>query len=419
MSDRHPVRLIVQDDLRRSRLTVFFRILLAIPHVLWAGLFAVVAVVVAIVNWFATLIRGQSPRDLHRFLAGYIRYVTHIEAYLFLVANPYPGFFLGSGPEPYPIDVEIDDPQPQNRWKTAFRLPLVIPAALVNSSLAGFGGGGRGAGYNTSVGLLGVTSVLTWFSALARGQAPRGLRDLGAWGLGYSAQTAAYVLLLTDRYPYAGPEAHLRGVEPAPEAEGRARFAVTDDLRRSRLTVLFRLPLTFPHIVWLLLWSVAAVLAAIVNWFATLLAGRSPEALSRFLAAYVRYGTHVSAFLHLIGNPFPGFVGKAGSYPVEPELVLGERQNRWVTGFRIVLAVPALMVSGALWGVLAVCAFLGWFASLARAQMPEGLRNAGAHALRYSAQLGAYLLVLTDRYPFGAPVTADAPAAEPVPSGGV
>src|SRR5581483_10071224 len=245
--------------------------------------------------------------------------------YLFLVANPYPGFFLGSAPGPYPIDLEIDDAQPQNRWKTAFRLPLLIPAALVSSSLSGFGGGGgRGSGYSANTGLLGATSVLTWFSALARGSAPRGLRDLGAWGLGYSAQTAAYALLLTDRYPYTGPEGHL--TDPAPEPEGRARLVVTDDLRRSRLTVLFRLPLSFPHIVWFLLWTLVAFFAAVANWLATLVTGHSPRVLSRFLAAYVRYGTHVGAFLHLIGNPFPGFVGAAGSYPVEPELVLAERQ---------------------------------------------------------------------------------------------
>ena len=31
----HAVRLVVDDDLKRSRLTVFFRPILAIPHLLW------------------------------------------------------------------------------------------------------------------------------------------------------------------------------------------------------------------------------------------------------------------------------------------------------------------------------------------------------------------------------------------------
>src|SRR5207244_7323778 len=34
----YPVRLVVTDDLRRTRLTVFFRLLLAIPHFIWLSL---------------------------------------------------------------------------------------------------------------------------------------------------------------------------------------------------------------------------------------------------------------------------------------------------------------------------------------------------------------------------------------------
>jgi hypothetical protein len=44
--------------------------------------------------------------------------------------------------------------------------------------------------------------------------------------------------------------------------------------------------------------------------------------------------------------------------------------------------------------------------------MPEGLRNLGAACLRYSAQTTAYALLLTNRYPYGAPVLRE-PAPEP------
>jgi len=57
---QHPVRLVVDDDLRRSRLTVFFRLLLAIPHLIWLSLWGIAAYLAAIVNWFATLITGRS-----------------------------------------------------------------------------------------------------------------------------------------------------------------------------------------------------------------------------------------------------------------------------------------------------------------------------------------------------------------------
>ena len=168
------------------------------------------------------------------------------------------------------------------------------------------------------------------------------------------------------------------------------RLHVTDDLQRSRLTVFFRLPLAFPHFVWLLLWGIAAFFAAIANWFVTLFRGRPAEPLHRFIAGLVRYQTHVFAFLQLVANPFPGFSGKPGTYPVEVEIDPPERQNRWKTAFRLILAFPAFMVSGALAGAAFVAAILSWFYALARGRVPRGLRNLGAFELRYAAQVYGY-----------------------------
>ena len=63
MSDR-AIRLTVRDpDLERSRLTVGFRLILAIPHFIWlAGWFSL-ATLVAIANWIATLISGHAVAD--------------------------------------------------------------------------------------------------------------------------------------------------------------------------------------------------------------------------------------------------------------------------------------------------------------------------------------------------------------------
>jgi hypothetical protein len=46
----HPIRLIVTDDLRRSRLTVFFRLLLAIPHFVWLLLWGIANAVVLLIR---------------------------------------------------------------------------------------------------------------------------------------------------------------------------------------------------------------------------------------------------------------------------------------------------------------------------------------------------------------------------------
>jgi hypothetical protein len=196
-------------------------------------------------------------------------------------------------------------------------------------------------------------------------------------------------------------------------------MVVTDDLGRSRLTVLFRLLLAIPHLAWLLLWSIATFFAAIAAWLAALVAGRVPQALHRFLAAYVRYAVHVQAYLYVVGRRFPGFTGQPGSYGIDLEIDPEERQSRWLTLFRLFLAFPALLLASALGGVAFVVGFLGWWHALARGYVPEGLRNLGAACIRYQEQTSAYLLLLTDRYPYAAPVLQGRrpepePPAEPV-----
>jgi hypothetical protein len=409
---RHPVRIVVTDDLVRSRLTVFFRAFLAIPHYLWAFLLGMVVALLVFVNWFILLIRARTPDGIHGFVAGYIRYLTQLEAYFLIAANPYPGFYL-IGMDSYPVDLEIDLPQIQNRWKTFFRLFLAAPALLIASAL--FWGGARGGGYYAG-GLAFLVAFLAWWVALFRARVPRGMRDLLAYCLGYSAQVSAYVFLLTDRYPFASPSVFVRQadaekpieLQAAPAAEPTPApqpisMSVTDDLRRSRLTVFFRLLLAIPHLIWLILWSIIAVLVAVLTWICTLVTGRPPRPFHRFLSRWIRYTTHVCAFLFLVGNPFPGFLGAPGSYPVDLDLPPLERQSRWVTGFRGLLAIPALIISSGLGGAGLVAAFLGWFVGLVLGRMPQGLRDLGAYALRYQGQANAYLYFVTEHYPDSGP----------------
>ena len=402
----HPIRLVVTDDLRRSRVTVFFRLFLTIPHFFWLSVWSVGVVFALVAAWFAALVLGRTPRPLHHFLAGYIRYSTHVSAYLLLAANPFPGFLGHAGS--YPVDLEIDEAGRQSRWMTGFRGLLVVPALLLTFAVAGSVGPAQ-AGFIFASGVVAFVAFLAWFAALARGRMPRGFRDLVAYALGYAAQTYGYLFLVTDRYPNSDPERLVSsGLPPHP-----VRLTVEDDERRSRLTVVFRLLLALPHFVWFTLWTIVASAAGIANWLATLAVGRSPHALHRFLAAYVRYRTHLYAFVGLIGNPFPGFAGAVGSYPIDLELDGPEPQNRWITGFRLLLGFPAFLVAASLETVLVVVAVLAWFAALATGRMPHGLRNLGAYILRYSAQTYAYGLVLTERYPYCSPSPVEPPERIP------
>ena len=174
----------------------------------------------------------------------------------------------------------------------------------------------------------------------------------------------------------------------------------------------FRFLLAIPHIVWLLAWTIIVLPVAVGTWLIALVIGRVPSPLHRFLAAWVRYTAHLMCFLYLVGGPFPGFVGAAGSYPIDIAIDGPRPQRRLVTLFRFALAVPAFFVAAALGGALFVVALLGWWYALVRGRMPEGLRNLGAACVRYSTQASAYAWLLTGRYPHAAPALRDAPPEE-------
>jgi hypothetical protein len=407
--DERPVRLLVDDDLQRSRGTVFFRAIFALPFLIWLVVWAIGATFVAFFHWLIALFDGKPSDELHDWLARFIRFATHTYAYLNLAAEPLPKF---DGRPGYAIDLEFDPPQRQNRWSIAFRLILAFPALLLAGVLVGSGSFffdlTRSSSGSTPLTVVGLAALFGWFYAMWRTRMPRGLRDLVAFALSYAAQTWAYLLLVSHRYPSSDP---LTAIGPLPTRTDPVRMEVTDELRRSRLTVFFRLALAVPHLLWLTLWGLLVGVLAIFNWFATLILGTTPEWIHRFFSRYVRYQLHVGAFLYLVGNPFPGFVGAEGSYPVELHVAERRRQNRWIVAFRLILAFPALLLASAFSQLLLLVALFGWFVGLFTARMPLGLRNLGAFALRYSAQTYAYVLLLTDTYPYSGPCL-EAPAYE-------
>jgi hypothetical protein len=393
------IRLVVRDpDLERSRLTVGFRLFLAIPHLIWVAGWFSLASLAAFANWIAALISGEPSPTLHRFLSSYVRYVAHVVAYLSLAADPYPGF--GGWAGSYPIDIEIDPPQRQNRWVTGFRLFLALPAIALADAMLGFGTSASG-GYGTQAGgVVATVSFLAYGYCVIKGRMSEGFRDLLAYVIGYSSQVSGYLFLLTDRFPNSDPSfyeaVNVYRSDPI-------RLSVDDDQRRSRVTTLFRFLLAAPHFVWLFLWGIAVFFALIASWFATLFRARTPARLHRFLAAYLRYQTHVFAFLTLVANPFPGFVGRQGTYPVDLEVDPPERQRRLVTGFRLFIAIPASLIASTLNGLLFLVAVYNWFYALVRGRVPRGLRNLGAFVLRFNAQLNGYIYLVTDRYPYSGP----------------
>ena len=125
----------------------------------------------------------------------------------------------------------------------------------------------------------------------------------------------------------------------------------------------------------------------------------------------------MSTLAHDVVNP--------SMHPVDVRVpVQTEERDRLTTAFRIVLALPHLLLVGApaafalswslgpgegprlewsgggvLGAVAAVCALIAWFAILFTGRSPDGLRALAAMYLRWRVRAVAYTALLRDEYP--------------------
>ena len=201
----YPVAVNVEPSLTgRNRLTVAFRLILAIPHVILVGgvgagvayqtdgkttaggeggLLGAVAAFLAIVSWFTIVFTGTHIDGIRQFTAFYLRWRVRALAYLTLLEDGYPPF----GDGPYPASIDIVDPAgPRDRLTVGLRLLLAIPhfVVLLFVQLA-----------------WAFTTIAAWFIVLVTGTYPRRLYEFGVGALRWKLRVESYLLLLVDDYP--------------------------------------------------------------------------------------------------------------------------------------------------------------------------------------------------------------------------
>jgi hypothetical protein len=170
--------------------------------------------------------------------------------------------------------------------------------------------------------------------------------------------------------------------------------------RRSRLTTFFRLILVIPHAIVLYLWGIAAGIAVVIAWFALVLTSRYPRGLFAFVASFLRYSTAVYGYLFLLTDDYPAFGGDTSAYPIR--LTIGPPQTRYSRAkafFRIVLAIPVMIVLYAMQIVAQVGALLAWFAIVIVGRQPKGLQDMTVLGTSYQQRATAYFFLVTERWP--------------------
>jgi hypothetical protein len=189
-SGRYPVRVSVEYPDSLSRLSTFFRVLLAIPVAVF--LYAINGGIVGAM-WAAILVRGRIPRWLFDFQVGYNRFSTRAAAYFLLLTDTYPAF-EGA----WVVDYDVDYPERVSRWKLLFwKVIASIPHFIVLFFLW--------------IAVM-FCVFIAWFAILFTGKFPRGLHSFVAGVLRWSARVTAYVESLTDVFP---PYSMSEEAEPA------------------------------------------------------------------------------------------------------------------------------------------------------------------------------------------------------------
>jgi hypothetical protein len=171
--------------------------------------------------------------------------------------------------------------------------------------------------------------------------------------------------------------------------------------RRSRPTTFFRLILAIPVVIVLYVYGIIATFAIVIAWFAIVITGRYPKGLYDFVAGFTRFLTRVTAYAALLCDPYPPFSGAEDpSYPVRM-IFAGplERYSRAKTLFRIILAIPIVILRYVMGLLLEIGAVAAWFIVLVTGKMPRGLFDLMVLANSYTARSDAYLYLLTETYP--------------------
>jgi hypothetical protein len=168
---------------RLSRLLIFVKWLLVIPHLLVLYILAIVLSLTTLFAWFAILFTGRYPRGMWDFGMGVMRWQANVTAYYMLQRDEYPPF---SGSAPYPVRFEMAYPERLSRLLIFVKWLLIIPNVFV---------------YFFILFAVYVVEFIAFFAILFTGKFPRGLFDFTTGAMRWGYRLNAYVNLFTDAYP--------------------------------------------------------------------------------------------------------------------------------------------------------------------------------------------------------------------------
>jgi hypothetical protein len=200
-------------------------------------------------------------------------------------------------------------------------------------------------------------------------------------------------------------------------------FEADYQAEQNRATTFFRIILAIPWFIVAYVYEIVALFTVFFAWVAILITGRYPEGLYKLNAGFVRYYVRTFSWIYLQTDEWPPFgISDDPAYPIRVNIgAREEQQSRLTVFFRIILAIPMLILTYAVSYVHLFLAVIAWMTIVFRGYLPEGVNSAMTYCNSFYARLYGYLALLTDVYPpvgeekskAGGPTAA--PAAPPMP----
>lgn len=187
----------------RNRLTTAFRIILAIPHLIVAQIWAYLAEILGLIQWFVILFTGKRNEGMWNLQRSWLYYYCRVYGYVGLLYDQYPAF--GTDPGTVPVRSSLDYEESANRLTSALRFIWVIPAAIIS--------------FFVGIGAF-VVVVISWFSIVITGKQSKGMWDFVLKAQRFMLQVQSYMLLMTDTYPKFGEGAGPGVGAPPPPPPG-------------------------------------------------------------------------------------------------------------------------------------------------------------------------------------------------------
>jgi hypothetical protein len=172
-----------------------------------------------------------------------------------------------------------------------------------------------------------------------------------------------------------------------------------------RWSALARPLLAVPALAFSLALNVGAALAV---WAVAAVRGRVPRWLYDFQLTVLRWHLRSGAYLLLLTDLAPRV---EGDHPVACQLPPPARvARRKVLVWKLITAVPQLLVLVVMTVVLVPAAVVGWVVAAISGRLPQPIHTYAAGVLAWWARLAAYILSLTDNFPPYSLRTAARPA---------